>query len=148
MACRILIPWPGIKPVPLEVEAESKPLDCQESPRMVLFKIRKQASKLDSPWTWILTLSLLKLCCFRKVTQPVWFLVYHMPNGDNNSCNTPQMTVAIHTVYNISRYALKSTEQGTITIFPVPCIWQPAVSDIRTLSAALSSSSLLHYTLV
>ena len=63
-----------------------------------------------------------------------------MPNGDSNSRNTPQMTAAIHTVYNTPRCALKSTEHATVTAFPIPGIGQPAVSDIRTLSAALSSS--------
>ena len=32
MACKILIPWPGIKPMPPAVEAESYPLGCQGSP--------------------------------------------------------------------------------------------------------------------
>ena len=32
VACRILVPQPGIKPMPLAVEVESSPLDCQGSP--------------------------------------------------------------------------------------------------------------------
>lgn len=39
MACRILVPKPGIEFIPPVVEACSQPLDLQEFPRTLEFKI-------------------------------------------------------------------------------------------------------------
>ena len=88
MACRILAPQSGIKPVPPTVEAWSQPLDHWFSllfPEIPLFKIcplsqlpASREDTLHSPtWTWSKAHHTACCVCLGYPTQRMWQLVSH-----------------------------------------------------------------------
>ena len=67
-SCGILVPWPGIEPVPPAVEAQSPPLDCQGTPSWVFKK--SLGASLVAQW--------LRICLPMQGTR-VWALVWEDP---------------------------------------------------------------------